>query len=426
MAEQNYPESILLQNKSNYGICFPGGGIREVIFTCTYISSFKNIFDLTKIKYISSCSGSSIFMSMYACYENEYKFNKILKPYECSIDNLKIIENSTFENVISNIKLLPNFIDTIFEKKNKYCSKWIYIIKEIFFDKKYKYENNNSRPFNIINASLFYDDINGEYFPVEFTDFYCNLPIKINDKNGQYLYGGYIENDDIFFKDFELNPVIKCGLSSNFISALFEYSTKCKIDLFNYRIYNPITNNTNITNFVDGGIYDNISILSCLRRKIKNINVNIFTNVPITDKNFLNNSSESGYFKFFEGNDSSNKFTIFTKEIWNKIYNELLYKFTNGEPLIVLFSTEILKNEYLKIEPYGPINFLFHLNSNNKYWFNSLPIQTQKYILNKEPNFPYYNFLKFNFDSILTNLIGSLINYELENSIEYKLFYENL
>jgi hypothetical protein len=94
--------------------------------------------------------------------------------------------------------------------------------------------------------------------------------------------------------------------------------------------------------------------------------------------------------------------------------------------MIVNIKTEILKNEYFEIEPYGEINLLFHINSCNKDWFNELPKCSQNYILSEYDDFPYFSTTQYKYDPITINFIHSLIGWEIINSKEYELFYNNL
>jgi len=424
-------ETQKLSNKKDFAICYVGGGIRETIFTYCSIAGIKNKYNFNNIKYLSSCSGSSIFCILFYYYDSIYLFDQYNEPNQCYLNILKKKSPNTFGTKlsnISNIQLIKEMFELVVEKKNGFPS-WINLINNVFFNEEnieLCKQTDTNKPYYIITGSAYYVNLNKIYFPIEFTCDYCNLPIVVKDNNDKYLYGGFMSELDNFCAKKVISPIVQCGISSNFINAKLEFSTGGKFDTYEWEIINPISKTIDKLNFVDGGIYDNVSLISCLRRKVKNIHLNIFTQVSILDKNFTNNLDESGYFKYFEGNDSSNNFTIFTKETWNKLYSELLDKFNKGKPLIVLVTTEILSNEYLQLESYGPINFLFHLNSNNFEWYSQLPIETQQYIKHEYTDFPYFSFLKYNFDSVIINLIYSLINWEILNSQEYETFYLEL
>ena len=411
-------------NDKSYAICLCGGGLRTTISSISLIENFNKKYSLKNIKYLSGTSGSTI--SIILNHYDTLIINDYNEPNECTLEILDNKKKDTFVDKFSNLVVIDDVIKAKFSKNN--FSFWINFIKDIFF-KDVNFDNNknkNDKPEYILTCSIFFQELNENYYQLEFLNKTCSLPNKIIDKNNIYLYGGYETNLNNFIKDLEINRVIQCALSSNFIDSTLEYKSGGKIKTFEWELLNPITNSINISSIVDGGIYDNLGIISCLRRKMKNIHINIFTDKSIIDKDFLNNDLDSGYFKFFEGNDNDNKFTIFKRETWLNLYKELSEKFLSGKSTIVNLKTEIIANEYLDIEPYGEINFLFHINSCNKEWFSELPKCTQKYILNEYNDFPYFNFLKYKYNPITINLIYNLIGWEVRNSKEYELFYSEL
>lgn len=410
-------------NLNVYAICFSGGGMRAAIFTSCIIEIFQNKFNYEKIKYTSTCSGSAIPIILYNYYK--LNFNKYYRPDECNLENLKIINDDTYIKKFVILNLTNDLIESLKDKSD--YNIWIKIIKNIFFDDNIdNFDKNIKNPEYIINGTIFYKDIPYDYFPLEFTSKLCILPKKVFDSKGNNLYGGYSTDLNNFVTNKIISPIIKCGIGVNLFETGLEILTNGKSNLSEWNLKNPITNKIDDANLVDGGIIDILGLIGCLRRKVKNININIFTDVSILDKDFTNNLFGSGFFKYFEGNDKDNKFTFFTRDVWLKLYNELLNKYLSGKPMIVNIKTEILKNKYCEIEPYGEINFLFHLNSCNKEWFNELPKCTQNYILSEYDNFPYFKTYKLKYDPITINLIYNLIGWEILNSKEYELFYANL
>ena len=408
---------------NNFSISLAGGGIRASIFASAILEILDKKYDLTKIKYISGCSGSVLSILLFYYYN--FECNKYYEPGECIISNLLELDENTYCHKFLNLKSVSNFFKSLKDKED--APLWIKLVKNLFYScDKNKFTRQNY-PDYIINTTIFYKKIHNEYYLLEFTRDSCIIPKKIYDVNKNYLFGGYSTDFNNFFANKPINYITQAGLSTNFIEMKFEVISKGKSNLYEWYLKNPISNAIDEVNLCDSGVYDILGIVSCLRRKMKNVNVFIFSSVSILDKNFLNNSFETGAYKYFEGNDDNNKFTIFTREIWNNLYSQLLNKFMNGEPLTVIIKTEILKNEYYDLEPYGEINFLFHITSLCKNWFNQLPDLTQEIIVKKyNGNFPYLNFIKIKYDAITINLMYNLIAWEIQNSKEYELFYENL
>lgn len=86
---------------------------------------------------------------------------------------------------------------------------------------------------------------------------------------------------------------IQSGLSSAYVEAGKEIISKGRYDGIPYKLFNPNTNQVNLSNLVDGGVFDNNGIDGLLRRKVKNIHLNIFPNTNIRSNKFM---SYTNYF----------------------------------------------------------------------------------------------------------------------------------
>lgn len=102
---------------------------------------------------------------------------------------------------------------------------------------------------------------------------------------------------------------------------------------------------------------------------------------------------------------------------------KILYKLDNGKPITIKINANVESNEYLQIEGYSDVNFLFHISSCSHEWFNKLPDKTKIYIEQEIDNFPYIKTTKYKLNSIEINLTYSCIIYDVLNSSEYKEFY---
>jgi hypothetical protein len=416
-----YPEQSDLPNKLDYGICYCGGGFRACVLTYGSIGGILEKLD--KIKYISGVSGSTWFIVSFIYYYNKIQFDKPIEPEDCTLENINHLEMNTFGDTLNSINLLKEFIEETIECDDRIINKWITVIYESFFE---KYGNQDTKldfskyPYPLIQTTISYDDVNERLFQAEFTPYYTSVPICYEKNN--IKYGGYNIESKLFCKNYYIEPSSQSGISSSFIEAGKELVTKNRYRGTNYELLNPNTSQINCANLVDGGIFENTGLIGLIRRKTKNLHMNIYPKVPITDKNFV---SELRYFtSLFDGNPGSDKRGIFKLGLWDEVYDKLLYKLDNGKPLTILLKDiEILSNDYFQIEGYGFTNILLHVSSCPSLWFDKLPKQTQLYIKEKYCDFPYISVLKYKLDIPTINLMYNVIRWDIENSDEYKEFY---
>ena len=420
MKELVFPEMEILRAKDDFGICYCGGGLRACVLTYGSISEINNIIE--KIKYISGVSGATWFIVGYIYYNDQIKFDKYLSPENCFINNLSLIEKDTFGNTLCNVNLATDIIETAFDFSDIQINKWNTIVYKSFFEKytnaKITYDI-DKMPFPLINSTINYDNIDERVFPIEFTPHYTSVPIWY--KKNDIEYGGYNIGLKESCLNYEILPHTQSGLSSAFFEAGKEMMTNNKYKGTTFNLFNHNTNQINTADLVDGGLYDNSGIDGLLRRKVRNIHMNIFPNVSITSNKFM---YEGNYFtSLFIGNPESEKYGIFKLGLWDEVYNQLLYKLEKGLPLTVIIKTDIVSNDFFQIEGYEDIQFLFHISSCSHNWFNKLPDETKKYIDNEIPNFPYIKTITYNLNNIEINLMYSCIKYDIQNSLEYKKFY---
>lgn len=424
MSKLVYPETEILGSKKDYGISYCGGGLRSCVLTYGSISGLKNIIDMSKIKYISGVSGSTWIIVGYTYYNHKFIFDKYIEPENCTLNNIKILEKNTFGQTLDNVNLATELVESFFDIWDRKINRWITVVYESFFEN-YGVDDNtkiniDKVPYPLINSTIYYDNVDG-YYPITFTPDYTSNPVKFTFKKIEY--GGYNIDIKKSCENYELIPYVQSGLSSAFFEAGKEIISNNRYKGTTFNLFNPNTNTINTANLVDGGVYDNSGIYGLIARKVKNIHLNIFPNDDIRSKNFFQNANYLT--SLFKGNPESDKYGIFKLGLWDDFYNQILYKLDNGLPLTVKLTTDVETNEYLQIEGYQEVNFLFHISSCTLGWFNKLPEQTQIYIKNEISNFPYLRTTKFSFNSSEINLMYSCIIYDILNSPEYKDFYFN-
>jgi hypothetical protein len=424
MKELVYSENEILNHKNDFSICYCGGGLRACVLT--YGSMSELINNMNKIKYISSVSGASWFTVGYTYYNDKIFFDKYIEPENCTLKNLNYLNKDSFGTTLDTVNLAAEMLESFVDLTDRKINRWITTIYESFFENYGDLNKNNLNfqkiPYPIINSTIYYDNIDERVFPIEFTPYYTGIPIFYIKDN--IKYGGYNIDNNKCCVNYDLVPYVQSGLSSAFFEAGKEIFTKNKYKGTIYKLFNPNTNKINIANLVDGGVFDNCGINVLLRRKVKNIHVNIYPNIEITNKDFIKNTE---YFtSLFKGNPKSEIYGIFKLGLWDDVYNQFLLKFKNGDPLTILITTEIEYNEFFQIESYGQINFLFHISSCPLKWIEKIPNETKKYIYNKIHNFPYLKTTLFKLNSVEINLMYNIIKWDIKNSLEYKEFYSKL
>lgn len=425
MQKLDYIENELLKNKEDFGSCYCGGGLRACVLTYGTMSELVHMDIMKKVKYVSGVSGATWFITGYTYYYNKIKFDKYIEPEQCTLSRLKYLEDGTFGKILDDANLATELIESFFDFSDRKINRWNTVVFENFFEKYGEIDKNfdwDNLPCPIINACISYSDINERLFPIEFTPLYTSVPMYFVKNNIEY--GGYNIDVKKTCSNYDLVPYIQSGLSSSFFEAGKEFLTKNNYKGTIYELFNPISKQKNNANLIDGGLFDNSGIIGLLRRKIHNIHVNMYPNVEFTNPKFLKNLN---YFtSLFKGNPDSEKYGIFRLGLWDEVYSQLIYKYNNGLPLTVIITTEIESNDYLQLDGYGPITFLFHIASRYPAWYNKLPVDTQKYINKNFSTIPNIKTSTYKFDSIEINLMYNLIRYDIKNSLEYSQFYSKL
>lgn len=413
----------ILDKKSDFGISFCGGGLRAYLVCYGTISGLFN--KLNEIKYASIVSGSSWFLSELLYYDKR-PFDKYIEPENCTLNNLSKFVSNSYGEKIHGIKLIyeagENF--AMLGKKNKF-DYWFEIIHDNFFEKyspNDKIKPNLSKyPCPIINGSVYYNGITEQSFHIMFMPDKCIVPMKYNKFNVDF--GGYEIDDEEACKNYDMSdPCVQTSISSQVIDSAFLIVSKNKIGGSTFNLYNPLTNQINNADVVDGGMFDNSGIISLLRNKVKNINVVIPLCVSINARDFF--TQNEFFTSLFMGNVKSDVYGIFQPGVWDVLYQQMQDKFNKGEPLTILLkNVNILSNSYFQIDAYGPINLLIHLTSKSHKWMELLPFETKSYINTLYSDFPHFSMAKLKYSSKLINLMYSKMIWDIKNSHEYNEFY---
>lgn len=303
-----YPETQLdeLKTKLDIGISMSGGGLRAANLSSGWICGLNELKLMSKIKYISSVSGSSWFNVVYS-YQNtndNYFLDNYILPNELTTTNLvnfsptswaQTLVNANFDNEL----IFSRTINNIF--CNNLRDPWTNTIAKSFnssltsnlsenplnilpslsnYTEKfqcYDYANYNfNSPFIIVNASLCVGD-DHKFVPIEFTPMYYGLPIQYSYLNTdqKFSVGNYLieplgftlntisthimhENDN--YKEFLINKpneilsvVSQSAISSNAVGEVLSVIKNNKIisDIEKSIDSDPNTSYTLASKFVD-------------------------------------------------------------------------------------------------------------------------------------------------------------------------------
>jgi len=368
-------------------------------------------------------------------------FDKYIKPEDLTIEKLNEINNDSYISILHNIKIIDdifeNFIENKFEK-DKYNEKdyWSDSISEVFF-KKYGLDNynlipslddNNKQklrkniPYPIINGSIFIND-NTDIGQIEFTPLYYGIPsiIKYNDKiignnycdplgfcavNDKNINDIITQSNNTIIKIKEINNKIsinkQSSISSNAISVPLQYHTSNKIyDLLDFSFFNYFDYNSNYFNnnmrVTDGALYDNIGLLSLLRRKVNKI---ILTNPSSFNVNNLSTDIKksmigdiAGYFGigsfentyYGQSQEDYNRYRkVFKEDKWIEFTRLLKDKIDKKESIVFEMVLEVLENKYNGVNGNYNVTILFILLDKCN-WIDKLPLDS-KNLINKTSN----------------------------------------
>jgi hypothetical protein len=431
-----YPEKEYLINKNDIGISFSGGGFRAMTLMVGWNKAIKDKYAYEKVKYLSSVSGGSWF-NLLLTYSREIKFNNILHPKDCTINNLKIVEPKSYNEIITNANVIINMLKSItineFFNSNIKKNFWINTIlvslykdlsiKDINIIPKIDDMDIINLPYPIINATVKTNKTNNNnFFPIEFTPLYYAIPLEFIDDNK--VEGGYFIEPEYFIKDDVISPSVQSAISSSCICAAIELVGKSYER--SWDIYNPLSNSSSNYKLFDGADYDNTGILALLRRKTKNIiSLNSCTH-EITSLSFTNKLfGDCDLTNLFANTDNPNNLNnVFSEEAWNEVYNIMKNKIDNGQPASALIHTTTLENKELGIEAYD-VNVLFIFNSLSTNWYNDLPVETQKYMDKHISDYPFISTFYVSYDPILTNLLMSQAYWQIINTPELNEIFNN-
>eukprot|EP00450_Noctiluca_scintillans_P009407 CAMPEP_0194505744 /NCGR_PEP_ID=MMETSP0253-20130528/33000_1 /TAXON_ID=2966 /ORGANISM="Noctiluca scintillans" /LENGTH=628 /DNA_ID=CAMNT_0039348353 /DNA_START=30 /DNA_END=1916 /DNA_ORIENTATION=+ len=240
MPRQIFPEVSelpeLMHRTADIGLALSGGGIRASCESFGVLQVLYHMGLLSKIRYISSNSGSSWLNAAFCYLPKDYELHRFfggarLGPDACTLENLENLESGSFLKVSADAHpTLTEIEDLIKDDLHLYKrpTMWSYneAVTCAYLNTFGLYSNSSvmstpegtrgharakealskdpgatvlpmrgDGPFPILNSSEMHvaSDSGGNWYPLEFTPLYCGLAMKHDTENGT-IGGGVVES----------------------------------------------------------------------------------------------------------------------------------------------------------------------------------------------------------------------------------------
>lgn len=453
-ANFTYPENNLdsLNDKSDIGIAFSGGGTRSASAVAGQLRGLKRIGLLDKIKYISAVSGgawgSAPFTFLPSTFDEDEFLGETLGPAKITLDSLRGPSKKSLINAIANTIITDDFFETAakFGGDETYSRAVGNIFLEPFdlndrnrllsFDettlidalgrnskddddenflkRKDFFVARRGRPFFIAGATLFSGQNQSPKVHTELTPYYSGTRnfFNLSDPVG----GGYVETIGCDSeKPKRSGKVVKLKLGgkrhrftlSDIIgttgAAPQELLRKHRlgfVGLPEYRHWafkqpRGFTDHDELS-YGDGGHLENLGIMPLLARQVKHIIVFVnsktkFVFDPDPEKCRIASSIPN----LFRPSpvDGFRLNLVIKDDAANTKYRELLAAFrdADGKTLIHSDTYDIMTNKHYSITAHSGSRICWVYNQNATQWFSKLPFQTRKMITDGEvKRFPHY------------------------------------
>lgn len=452
----SYPDLDLedINSKPNVGIAFSGGGPVAASITLGQTRALDHLGILDKVRYVSCVSASTWtlvpFMFLPETYSEKDFLGEIVAPQDISLEHLDKVAPESHASTIAGASVVGKYIKNVFKFSGDetysrsigdiflkpydlHSQKKFFTLDENsrteilklnpHMEEKDFYTTRKDRPFFIVGGSIM--QLNNKHpLPIkmhfEMTPLHLGAPI-LNEsagKNGDDIGGSFMEsfafdsklvalsNDKatvrLGSKEFTLSDMM--GTSS---SAPAETLDKFNMDWLGFPEFRYWDKNhqgknqksdsrTHEYNFGDGGFMENMGVMPLLARKVKKILVCVNVGDTITKKSI--NWSLPALFGF--GVTQIN--TVFEKNKFVELVEELLNNKANGESLIHRDKYQILENPHYGVEGGWETEITWIYNENVPKWKDKLrPEVLERFEGRALRNFPHYRLFFQNRDALI-------------------------
>lgn len=436
-----------LESKPNVGLAFSGGGTRSATCVLGQLRGLNELNLIKNIRYISCVSGgawtSVPFTYLNDSWTDETFLGQAIPPEDLTMEALRKIDRNSFAHLISNSVIIDNF----FKHATRFAGDETYsrAIGDIFLEPleidslkrsfslntksvSMLVENNqrlreedfytvrDDRPFLIVGSIILRID-NPEEFDrrihFETTPLYAGARVlhKKAGSKGLDIGGGYIE--PLGFDSDEPNDPpdqsqvveVRLGASRHLYTlsdvvgtsgaAPAEVLAKYGIDWVGFPEFRhwsvPAADKTHAKEYTfgDGGILENLGIMSLLMRKVERIVVFVNTKAKLkgAGKGEINDSIPP----LFGKTPPFNLNHVFPKERYPELVENLLMKKKAGKSVIYKTRYPVRSAPHYGIESDWEVDILWVYNERVKGWEDRLPANIRKKIgTGSLGNFPHY------------------------------------
>jgi hypothetical protein len=425
---------VEIETRPNVGLAFSGGGTRSASCVLGQLRGLKDLNLLKNVRYISCVSGGS-WASVPFAYLNdnwtdEMFLGQVIPPEDLTVEALKKTDRNSFAHLISNSVIIDDF----FEHAIRFAGDETYsrAIGDVFLEPleidslKRSFSlnsvsvsnilNNNSRlnaddfytvragrPFLIVGSSLLRTD-NPKGLPqrihFETTPLYAGARVlhRRAGSKGLNLGGGYIEPLG-FDSDEPDDPPdnsqlvkVRLGASRHLYTlsdvagtsgaAPAEVLTKLGLDWLGFPEFRhwsvPDADKTRAKEYTfgDGGILENLGIMSLLMRKVERVVVFVNTKTQLKGggKDEINDSIPP----LFGKTPPFNLNHVFPEEMYPELVENLLLKKETGKTAMHRATYPVREAPHYGIDGGWEVDVLWVYNDRVKDWEGRLPANIRK------------------------------------------------
>lgn len=458
-----YPEAQLapVAQKQNWGLAFSGGGTRSATLTLGQLRALRQIGILDQFRYCSSVSGGTWgvtpFIFLDPSISDEQFLGSYKAPQDISLDDLSADDPKSMASAISRSKIVKSAFSNMLEGDELFSKivgdiflKPFLINENLFFTfndetlQRILTENTNlthndfyttpterKRPFLIVNSTILRSV--EMRIPFEMTPLYCGIKQLYPNAGSNERYdigGGFVEphgfdsdSPDTIENDVALVRLHRNRLS---ISDMLGSSGAAPADVFrrflpmtqpfpNFNYWAPTATGDRLRekayDFGDGGLLENLGIMSLLRRKVEKIVVfvNGKTKIQKQDEtSFIISDSIPALFKSIPnqyGDRDFDKNVVLAND--NSEYvtlaNDLFEKQRRGLPTVHFGTYSVKANAHHDIQGGWQVKICWVYNSMPTKWFDQLRYDVKSNLTNDKygKDFPYFNTFMENFPHII-------------------------
>ena len=437
--EQTYRE---ITERNNVGLAFSGGGTRSASATLGYLRGLNELGLLSKVRYISCVSGSSLITTPFTylplTHTDETFLGKVVQPEDVTLDYLYEAADNSFVKAIVNANIRGSYVRQIFgpERDKAYARAFGELFLAPFglgddsFSRFFSFGDDTieeivrrnpdlnendfhpvraGRPFLIV-SSILIRRREPRLIPFEGTSLYEGTKILVRDKD--VIGGGYIEpfgfdseNPDQKHGDdlvpVQLTPGHRYHLSDMMgaaVAAPARYFAQFGLTFFGFPRFSywpPFAPEIEekAYNFGDHGELEKLGIMPLLSRKVERIIIFSNTQHALEWEEETEEVTEicASIPPLFDQSSDFHTNHVFPADQYEKLTKGLIQAKKLGKTVMFRDQYEVQENRFYGIEGGWEVDVLWVYNERVKDWEDELPPEIAQMIgtgsLRKFPHF---------------------------------------